>query len=174
MGGHVDQPGQMGQISGLRLEMPHRAVGQGRVQRRAAYPVRIGDAGFDSGQSIRRHRAAAGVPHLEAVVLGRIVAGGDVDRADRVVIDGREADHRRGRGPVNEQDPKAVGGQDLRHCGGEMLALKAFVVADDDCLGGVAFVRQPTGKTLRAAAHIGKGVVVGHASAPAVGAEANG
>ena len=100
---HVDQAGQMGQIGGLGLEVAHRAVGQGRVQRRAADRVGVGDAGFDGRQSIRRHRAAAGVPHLKAIVLRRVVAGGDIDCADGVVIDGREADHRRRRGPIGQQ-----------------------------------------------------------------------
>ena len=136
----IDQAGQVGEIGGLRLMTPHCAGGEGRVKRHVPYPVRIGDTGFDGRQSIRRHSAAAGVPHFEAVVLGRIVAGGDVYGADSVVIDGSEADHRRRCGPVDQQNLQAVGGQHLRHRGGEVFTLKALVVADNDRLGGKTFV----------------------------------
>ena len=172
--GYVDQSVQMGQIGGLRLDIADRATGQGRVERRAAHAFRTGDAGFDRGQALRRYSAAAGVAHLEAVVFGRIVAGGDVYRADRVVVDGGEADDRRRRGIVNQQNAEAVAGEHLGHGGGEMFSLEAFVVADDDLFGGVALICQPVGKALCAAAHICKGVVFGHASAPTVRAEANG
>ena len=136
----------------------------------AACVVGRRDQRLDLVQARRIDRAAKLVAHLEAAVLGRVVAGRDVDGGHRVHGADAEADDRRGRGRVGEEDLEAVAGQHFGRGGREMFGQKAPIMADDD-IAGPAVGHEVIGIALGAAAHIGKGVVFGNACAPTVGAE---
>ncbi len=126
---------------------------------------------FDLEQTGRVDGAAGLVAHLEAVVGGRVVGGGDVDRPAGVLVDHGVGDDRGGGGAVGEVDPEPVGCQDFGDGRGEEFAVEALVVTDDDPFARVALVEQVTGEALGAAADVVEGVVFGDDAAPAVGSE---
>ena len=158
-----------------RPEQPHRL---GLVDRDAPYLAhRSRDQALDLRQPFGCDRSAGGIAHFEAVVGRRVVAGRDVDRPKRVVMDDMKRD-RRGRGrSLAKVHRDAVAGDNLGCSQGEFTAGKALVVADDDATsqrGRPGDVPQIVGKALCAAPHVVKRVVLADPPAPAVGAEKNG
>ena len=108
----------------------------------------------------------AWVAHLEAVVGRRVVAGGDVDRAQSVQMHDLEGDGRGRRRPHAEMDWDAVAGQHLGRGQGKGAAGEALVVAQHHAarqLGRLEAVAQVAGKALRAAPHVVEGIVLADA-----------
>src|SRR5699024_10456619 len=71
---------------------------------------------------------------LVAIVLLRVVAGGDVDARRRTVVDDAEGKLRRGPQRVEYPHPDAVGRHDARGLARKLLAVQAAVVADHHTL----------------------------------------
>ncbi len=138
----------------------------------AALVVGRRDQRLDLVQAGRIDSAAKLIAHLEAAVLGRVVAGRDVDRCHRVHGADAEADDRRGRGRVGEEDLEAVAGQHFGCGGRETFGQKAPIMADDD-VPCSAVGHEVIGIALGAATYIGERVVFGDAGAPTVGAKLN-
>jgi hypothetical protein len=68
---------------------------------------------------------------------------------------------------------EAVSRQHLGHSRRKLLPHKALVVTDDHIFPGMTFCLEPAGKSLSTTAYIGKGVIIGDAPAPAIGAKFN-
>ena len=163
---HIHQRADAGVVGRHRIVLADQA----RLDRRVE--VHALDAGdrrrnlrLDGLQPVGVNRAAVRIAHLEAVVLGRVVAGGDVDRAQGMPLGDAERDHRRGHAAAAEMDGDAVARQHLGRGRREILRPEALVAADDRAAGQVAGIGclQIVGKALRAAAHVVEGVVLGDA-----------
>ena len=131
------------------------------------------DLRFDGLEPVRVNRAAVRIAHLVAVVLRRVVAGRDIDRAQRPCVGHAEGDDRGGHTAAAEVDGDAVAGQHLGRGRGEILGPEALVAADHSPareLGGVSRL-QIVGKALGAATDVVEGIVLGDAGPPAVGAK---
>ncbi len=74
--------------------------------------------------------------------MGRVVAGGDVDRPGRAMDGHGVGDGRRGGVALRQPHLDAVGGQHLGRRGGEILRLEALVVADDRAPAGQPLLMQ--------------------------------
>ena len=111
------------------------------------------------------------VAHLETVIRGRVVRGGDIERSGRLFGDHRVGDHRGGRGALGQVHPQPVARQHLGGGGGEVFRVEALVVADDNAAVLVPVGEQIGSEALAAAPDIGEGVIAGDLPAPAVRAE---
>ena len=79
----VDQLLDMRQVGGARVPVLHAAVGQRLLERYALNsPIitRSRNQALDLGETVRCNRATVFIAHLEAAILGRVVAGREVDR----------------------------------------------------------------------------------------------
>ena len=123
-----------------------------------------------------RKLRAVGPVHLVAVVGGGIVTRGDVDAGGGAVLDDGEGELRRRAQGVEQTDMDAVRGADAGGLHGELLAVVAAVIADDDApaAGLVALGYDQRGERLgRPAHHMHVHAVEAHAhhAAQAGGAE---
>src|SRR3972149_1256357 len=108
---------------GLRLRL-----GEGQAGR-IGYP---GQKRLDAAQDVRRRGACVLRSHLEAGVLGRVVAGGNNQPSSSAASEDCVSDNGRGCRAVAQEDGQVVGGQHLGDGGGERLRGEAGVVSDDD------------------------------------------
>ncbi len=69
---------------------------------------------------------------LKPLSVGRVVRGGDVDRAGGLVVPHGVGDRRRGGGTLGQQHSQAVASQDLGCGRGKVLGAEPLVVPDDD------------------------------------------
>ncbi len=168
---HVNQVSQMGEVGRRRIETLHQTLSLGLVQRQALYLRDGGDVGLDFFQPVGSNRAAVLVPHLEAVIGGWVVAGGDVDCARRSQRHHSMADDRGGGGSLGEVDMDVVGGQHLGHRRGEVLRGEAAVVAHHHALFSHPLIKQITSKALGTAPDVVESVILSDLTSPAVGTE---
>ena len=133
-----------------------------------------GDGSLDLLQARGRQGGAAGGADLEAVVAGRIVAGGDHHGARRADTGDAERGDGRGARTVDEKGRDAGGGQDLGCRAGELGRSEPAVVADDDAVFPRPLAAHEVGEPLGHAPHVGKRVFVRNARAPAVRPEPDG
>ena len=141
----------------------------GGVRRRGA-----GDGLFQAVGDFLGGAAAVFRLELEAVPGGGVVAGGDDGGAGGLVVQHIEAGYRRGRPGVGQIDRQPGGGADPGDSGGEFGRQKAGIVADHQPPFRRAALLQEVAQPLGAAGHIRKGVFLGDAGAPAIGAKAYG
>ena len=171
----VYQPAKMGDVRGIGIEARDQPARLRRVQIEPRHVAQGGgDSGFDFLQARWGNRAAGGIAHLEAVIRGRIVARGDVDRAARPALHHRVADDGGGGVARCEPDVDAVARQHLGGGSGEVFRLKALVIANDAALLSQRVLLEIGGKALRGPAHIVEGVVLRNPRPPAVRAEFDG
>ena len=134
-GGEVDQGQEMGRVVGQRVALDDRARLRGRGRR--ALPRPLLDQRADLGEAgVLADRRRALAAHLDAVVLGRVVRGGEhgarqVEGAGRVVelVGGAQSD---------ERDVRAERCRAARESRGETGRGGAHVVADDDGVGAAS------------------------------------
>ncbi len=88
----------------------------------------------DRDAVIAGHRHRAGEAELEAVVLGGVVAGRDLNAAGRAEVAGGEVVHRR-RGEADVENVEPGRGEPRAQCRGQRHAVVAHVSADDDGAG---------------------------------------
>ncbi len=93
---HINQPRQLRQISRRRIEVLHKPLTLCLLQRQPLHLVEGRNAGLDLPQPLRVHGAAVLIPHFEAVVPGRVVAGRDIHRADGLASHHAEGNRWRG------------------------------------------------------------------------------
>ena len=99
------------------------------------------DTGLDGLGRLWRGGAAVGRLELDAIVAGRVVAGGDHDAAVGCVVDDGVADQRCGGVRLRQQDIDAIGGENLGNGDGIAVAEETGVEADDDSGGSVGVTR---------------------------------
>ena len=116
---------------------------------------------------------AVGIAHLEAVVLGRVVAGRDIDRTQCIAFGDAKRDHWSRYAAATEMHRDAVGRQHLGRGRGEVLRSESLVAADHSATRQLPRISclQIVSKTLRAAADVVEGVVLCNAGSPAIGTE---
>ena len=85
----------------------------------------------DRDAVVSRHRHGAGEAELEAVVLGRVMAGRDLDSARGAEPAGGEVVHRR-RGEADVEDVEAGAGQPVAERRRQRHAVRTHVATDDD------------------------------------------
>ena len=110
--------------------------------------------------------------HLEPVVEGGVVAGGDHHAVVQVVGHDVEHDQGGGGGAVYELDGDALGGQDLRRPLHRLLGQKAPVVADGQA-GEHLLPLHFSGHGLRQNADVGFDEIISDDGSPATGSKAN-
>ena len=88
----------------------------------------------DGSGVLRGQLSAVGPIDLVAVILSRVVAGGDVNARRGAVVDNGEGKLRRGPQRVEDAHTDTVGGHHARGFTGKLLAVETAVVADDHAL----------------------------------------
>ena len=106
------------------------------------------DLVIDDGGGVIGHLAAVRAVGLVAVVLGRVVGGGDHDTGVAVVVTGSKAQRGHRHQGIIDAHLDAVGCQNASGGLGKDIALQAAVVADRHGLG-TALGQHPVCQTLR-------------------------
>ena len=111
-----------------------------------------GDPGGDLAVGGRDDLAAVAEVDLVAVVLRRVVAGGDHHAGRAAQLADREREERRGQRPRHHERLEPGAGHDLRGVAGEDVGVVAGVETDHDgpaLVAGVAEVRRQAGRRAR-------------------------
>ena len=125
-----------------------------------------GDGGFDLFGDFGQCGCAVVRGELDAVVLGRIVGGGEVDCAGGFEFADGVGDGGGGRGVGNDDGGDAGGGEDLGGFCDEALAEEAGVAADEHAVG-LGLGVDVGGDAGHCEADVGYGKFVGNNCAPA-------
>ena len=96
------------------------------------------NGGFNLLGGFGQRGRAVGRGELDAVVLRRIVRGGEIDGAGGLLLPHCVGDRRGGRRFRNDARRDAVGGEDAGSLGDEDLAQEAGIAADQHRLGSAA------------------------------------
>ena len=133
----------------------------------------FGGAGFDVFGDFWEGGAGVGTGEFEAVILGGVVAGGEIDGAVEFGVRDFVGDSGSGRESFAEERFDFVLLEDVDGELGEFFGVETRVVADED--GGIFLgVVDVAGDGGDGEANIGEGEVVGDEAAPAGGAEFDG
>ncbi len=173
-GVQIHQLRQVCEVVGLRIEHLHEPLGLRLGQGQAGHLRRRGNQRLDAAQNLGRGGARILSAHLEAGVLGRVMAGGDDHGPRRLAAQDGVSYHRRRRRAIAEVDWDVVGDQHFSGNRGELLRAETRIVAHHH-----AAVREPAlfdveRCGLGAAAHVVVSELVTDDGPPAVGAEADG
>src|SRR5579863_3448664 len=155
-----------------RFDVERFAGGTGRLFRNCrVFAVSSFDLGFNFFRNFRQGWAAIGSRELDSVVLWRIVGGGEIDYAIRMVLCYRVCESRSGRGFRHQHRCDSVSLQNLGGHGTESFAQKTRIATDNyfrslRLLGG-----DIAGNAAHGAPYVGKGELLGHHGAPTRGAK---
>ena len=111
------------------------------------------------------------ITDLESIVPWRIVGCGDIDRARYIMSNHGIRNGRGWSGAVGEKDFEAIPCQNLRRGGSEIFGPESLIVSDDECLILPGLLQHVLRETVGTSSHRFKGVRIGDACAPAVGAK---
>ena len=156
-------------------EIDHLGLGVFVARRLGDWSLRVefGGAGFDVFGDFWEGGAGVGTGEFEAVILGGVVAGGEIDGAVEFGARDFVGDSGSGRESFAEERFDFVLLENVDGELGEFFGVETRVVADED--GGVFLgVVDVTGDGGDGEADVGKRKIVSDEAAPAGGAEFNG
>jgi len=147
-----------GVVQGLLAVIAHKtdqavfhALGKGDVLGTGEH-IGLLDLVVHDGGGVIGHLAAVRAVGLVAVVLGRIVGGGDHDACIALIVAGSKAQGRHRHQGIIDAHLDAIGCQNTGSCLGKNVALEAAVVADGDGLAA-ALGLDPVGQALGSLTH---------------------
>ena len=169
-GGKVHLLGQVVQVLVHRVDLFQKPLFHGLIDGALAVADLAGHlvgAPLDVVGGLRQRRAARGGGELDAVVLGGVVARGEVDAAGGAAPQDLEGDHRGGGIAHAEEGLDPGPGQDASRLAGEGLAHEAGVVPHDDPLVGLSGSLDVVGDRLGHDLYVFKDEILTHDAAPA-------